>query len=151
MSEWAEQWPDARRYAPPGLARKKPDLRFGAALSDEPDPVWAADIDPVIVRSSFVMDEVAFFHRTARTAIMCDLIQRHRESAMLGWKGRLMRLDGLVGEQGSTPREWRATFLRRQAARDNVLAWKAERRVIAHGEYVQTEATSMIATALCWI
>jgi hypothetical protein len=45
-----------------------------------------------------------------------------------------MRLDGLVGEHGSTPREWRASFLRRGAAgkaRDKVLGWKAERLLIA--------------------
>ena len=100
------------------------------------------------------MEEVAFFHRASRTAIIGDLIQRHRESTMSGWKGMLMRLDGLVGEHGSTPREWRATFLRRKAARaarDEVLAWNAERLVIAHGECAQTEATAIIAAVLRWI
>ena len=154
LSEWAEQWPDARLYAPPGLATKKPDLRFDAELSNGPDPAWASDIDQVIFRGSFVMEEVAFFHRASRTAIIGDLIQRHRESTMSGWKGMLMRLDGLVGKHGSTPREWRATFLRRKAARaarDKVLAWNAERLVIAHGECAQTEATAIIAAALRWI
>ncbi len=154
LSEWSEHWPDARLYAPPGLAQKKPELRFVAELGDEPDPGWAADIDQVIFRGSFAMEEVVFFHRASRTAIVCDLIQRHPESNMSGWKGMLMRLDGLVGEHGSTPREWRATFLRRgpaRAARDNVLGWKADRLVIAHGECAQSEATSIIAKALNWI
>ncbi len=154
LSEWAEHWPDARLYAPPGLARKKPDLHLDAELGDEPDAGWAADIDQVIFHGSFAMEEVVFFHRASRTAIICDLIQRHPESKMLGWKGKLMRLDGLVGEHGSTPREWRATFLHRgpaRAARDKVLGWKAERLLIAHGECVQTEATSIIAAALSWI
>jgi hypothetical protein len=65
-----------------------------------------------------------------------------------------MRLDGLVGEHGSTPREWRASFLRRgpsRAAHDKLLDRKAERMLIAHGECAQTEATSIIATALSWI
>ncbi len=100
------------------------------------------------------MEEVVFFHRASKTAIICDLIQRHSDSKISGWKGMLMRLDGLVGKHGSTPREWRATFLRRgaaRAARDKVLSWKAERLVIAHGECARTEATSIIADALSWI
>jgi hypothetical protein len=100
------------------------------------------------------MEEVAFFHRASRTAIICDLIQRHPESKMSGWKGMLMRLDGLVGDKGSTPREWRASFLRRgatRAAREKVLGWDAERLLIAHGKCAQTDATAIIARALSWI
>jgi hypothetical protein len=154
LKEWADRWPDARLYAPPGLARRKPELRFDAELDDEPDPAWAADIDQVVFRGSFAMEEVAFFHHASRTAIICDLIQRHPESKMSGWKGRLMRLDGLVGKDGSTPREWRASFLNRgptRAARKKVLDWNAERLLIAHGECVQTQAAEVISAALSWI
>lgn len=154
LGEWVERWPDARLYAPPGLARKKPELRFDADLGDEPDPAWAADIDQAIFRGSLAMEEVAFFHRASRTAIIGDLVQRHPESTMSGWRGMLMRLDSLVGEHGSTPREWRASFLRRgpaRTARDKVLGWKAERLLIAHGECSQSRATTILASALGWI
>ena len=154
LAEWAERWPEARLYAPPGLAQRKPELRFDAELDDKPDPAWAADIDQVIFRGSLFMEEVAFFHRESRTAIMCDLIQRHPEAAMTGWKGRLMRLDGLVGEHGSTPREWRASFLSRskaRAAREKVLGWNSERLVIAHGDCVENNASTVIEKALGWI
>jgi hypothetical protein len=154
LSQWVKNWPDARLYAPPGLADRKSDLHFDAELEDEPAPEWAEDIDQVIFRGSFMMEEVAFYHRVSRTAIICDLIQRHLEPKMLGWKGALMRLDGLVGEHGSTPREWRATFLRRgpaRAARDKVLGWKADRLLIAHGECAQAKAGPIIASALSWI
>jgi hypothetical protein len=73
---------------------------------------------------------------------------------MKGWRGMLMRLDGLVGENGSTPREWRASFLRRapaRAARDKVLGWKAERLLIAHGDCAQRGANTILAGALGWI
>jgi len=154
LNEWARRWPDARLYASPGLSRKKPGLRFDAELDDQPDPAWAADIDQVVFRGSFAMEEVVFFHRASRTAIIADLIQRHPESRMSGWKGMLMRVDGLVGEHGSTPREWRASFLRRgpaRAARNKVLGWNAERLLIAHGECAQNDATEIIAAALSWI
>lgn len=154
LGPWQERWPDARLYAPPGLRRKRPDLRFHADLDDAPDPAWADDIDQTVFRGSFFMEEVAFFHRPSNTAIMGDLVQRHPEAAMRGWKGLLMRLDGLVGAHGSTPREWRASFLRRgpaRAARDKVLGWRAERLIIAHGDCAHSGATEVLADALAWI
>jgi hypothetical protein len=154
LGEWQERWPEARLWAPPGLAKRKPELQFDAALGDEPDSAWAAVIDQVIFRGSLFMEEVVFFHMASRTAIFCDLIQRFPEASMSGWKGMLMRLDGLVGEHGRTPREWRASFLRRgpaRAAREKVLGWNPERLLIAHGECAQTGAGSIIADALGWI
>jgi hypothetical protein len=65
-----------------------------------------------------------------------------------------MRLDSLVGEHGSTPREWRASFFRREsarAAREKVLSWNPERLLIAHGECAQTRASEIISKSLGWI
>lgn len=154
LSEWREHWPEARMYAPPGLAERKPELSFDAELGDAPDPAWADDIDQVIFRGSLFMEEVVFFHRASRTAIICDLIQRHPEATMTGWKGMLMRLDSLVGEHGSTPREWRASFIRRakaRLAREKVLGWEPEKLLIAHGECAQSGATEIIGRALSWL
>jgi hypothetical protein len=154
LAEWHERWPDARLYAPPGLAERKPDLHFDALLSDQPDSAWAPDIDQVIFHGSLAMEEVAFFHRRSRTALICDLIQRFPESSASGWRGKLMRLDGLVGDKGSTPREWRASFLRRKrarAARKHVLHWEADKLLIAHGKCAQSGATSIIEDALSWM
>ena len=152
LAEWSERWPEARLYAPPGLARKKPQLRFAGELGDETP--WRTEIDQVVFRGSFAMDEVVFFHRASRTAIFGDLIQRFPEQAADGWKGLLMRLDGLVGPQGSTPREWRLSFLSRpraRAARRTVLGWQPERLLIAHGECASRGATEIIEAALRWI
>ena len=154
LGEWAERWLDARLYAPPGLARKMPRLRFDAQLQDKPEAAWADDIDQVIFRGSFAMEEVVFFHKVSRTAIIGDLIQRHAPENMLGLKGVLMRLDGLVGDHGSTPREWRASFLNRtpaRAARQKVMNWKPDRLLIAHGKSAKTRAPEVIQEALSWI
>lgn len=154
LAEWAERWPDALLYAPPGLAQRKPEIAFAAELGDEPDSAWSADIDQVIFHGSLAMEEVVFFHRASGTAIVCDLIQRHAEQNMSGWRGMLMRLDSLVGKNGSTPREWRASFLRRgpaRAARQKVLDWQPKRLLIAHGECAQTGAMEIIEKALVWL
>jgi hypothetical protein len=154
LKEWADRWPEARLYAPPGLARRKPDVRFDAELGDDPEPAWAGQIDQVVFRGSFALEEVAFFHRPSRTAILGDLVQRHEPGGMKGWKGLVMRLDGLVGEAGSTPREWRASFWRRGLARNaraRVLAWKPERLLIAHGTCARQGATEILTRALAWM
>ena len=73
---------------------------------------------------------------------------------MIGWRGRLMKMDGLVGERGSTPREWRASFLQRKptrAARDKLLSWNPERLIIAHGECTHSGAADIISDSLSWI
>lgn len=154
LKQWAERWPDAMIHAPPGLAKRKPEIHFASELGDEADPAWASDLDQTIFRGSFVMEEVVFFHRLSRTAIVCDLVQRHDPAEMTGWKGLIMRLDGLVGERGSTPREWRASFLNRRAARKaraKVLAWEPDRLVIAHGACASENATDLLSQALRWI
>ena len=154
LQEWADHFPDARLYAPPGLARKKAALPFYAELNDEPNPSWKADIDQVVFRGSLAMAEVVFFHRHSRTVIIGDLIQRFSDTNYSGWKGMIMRLGGVVGESGSTPRDWRASFLRRgpaRIARTKVLEWNPERLLIAHGQCAQTGATEIVRAALRWI
>jgi hypothetical protein len=151
LGEWKERWPAARLYASPGLPPRRRDLSFDAMLGDEPEAAWAAAIDQVVFRGSFVMEEVIFFHRASRTAIFTDLIQRFPPSA--GWRGLLLRLDGLVGPDGSTPREWRLTFLRRGAlrrAKARVLAWNPERLVVAHGACALRDGREVIERALRW-
>jgi hypothetical protein len=154
LAEWASRWPEARLYAPPGLARRKKRLHFDAVLGDQPEGPWMSDIDQAVFRGSIAMEEVVFFHRPSGTAIFGDLIQRFPAGMATGWKGMLMRLDGLVGPRGSTPREWRLSFLSRQAARSalrKVLDWRPRRLLIAHGECAATGATEIIAAALKWI
>lgn len=154
LAEWATRWPAARVHAPPGLAARRPELRFDAELGDASDPAWAGEIDQIVFRGSFALEEVVFFHRPSRTAIVCDLVQRHDPAHWTGWRGWLLRLDGLVGERGSTPREWRASFWRRRparAARERALAWKPDRLLVAHGACAAEGATPILARALAWM
>ncbi len=159
LKEWSDRFPDAIVYASPGLEKRqvakgvKFDARFG---KDEPEPPFANEIETVIVCGSYVMEEVEFFHKATKTAIICDLIQRFPDSSISGFKGMLMKIDGLVGENGSTPRDWRITFwpfgkdeLRK--SRDAILGWKAEKLIIAHGSCVESNASDVIEKALYWI
>jgi Domain of unknown function (DUF4336) len=154
LRDWARAWPEARLYAPPGLARKQRDLTFVGDLRDVPDPAWAADIDQVIFHGSFFMEEVAFFHRASRSVIVTDLIQKFDPAGLHGWRGMVMKWDGLVGPGGSTPREWRLSFWNRRAARAalrRALAWNPQRVIIAHGEWVREDGRAALARSLRWL
>ncbi len=154
LGPWAQAHPNARLYAPPGLARKRRDLGFHAELGDTPESAWEGDIDQVVFRGSFFMEEVVFFHRASRTALVADLIQRFDPAQLEGWRGLLMRWDGLAGAEGSTPREWRASFWKRRAARAakaRALAWEAERLVVAHGACARERGGEVFGRALRWL
>jgi hypothetical protein len=154
LADWAERWPEARLHAPPGLPPRRRDLAFHSEIGDVPDPAWKDEIDQVVIRGSFVMDEVWFFHRSSLTAIVGDMVQKLDPTTLRPWHRFVMRLDGLVGPNGSTPREWRATFWNRRAAREAVrraLDWNPEHVVIAHGSNIRTEGTPILRRSLTWL
>ncbi|HTW88144.1 MAG TPA: DUF4336 domain-containing protein [Candidatus Binataceae bacterium] len=154
LGQWALAWPDAKLYSSPGLTRRRRDLTFANELGDAPDPAWAKDIDQVIFHGSFAMEEVVFFHRASRSVIVTDLVQKFDPATLHGWRGALMRLDGLVGPDGSTPREWRLSFWNRRAARAalrKALAWNPQRLIIAHGEWVRENGCESLAHSLRWL
>jgi hypothetical protein len=154
LGEWAQAWPAAKVYASPGLAKRRRNLAFDAELGDQPDPAWAAAIDQVIFHGSFAMEEVVFFHRASRTAVIADLVQRFDPTTLRGWRRLVMTLDGMVGPQGSTPREWRLSFWNRAAARRakrTLLGWNPQRAIIAHGEWIRDDAREVLERSLAWM
>ncbi len=154
LGEWAAKWPDAIMVASPGLKKKRKDLNFDLELGDDPYPGWAKEIDQVIVHGSFVLDEVLFFHKTSRTLMVCDLIQRFDPKKVHGITALIMKLDGLVGDNGSTPREWRATFLHKNKARTaikRVIKWNPRQLIIAHGKCAWKNAVVVVKRSLRWI
>jgi hypothetical protein len=154
LSEWSRRFPEARLYAAPGLARKRPDLAFHADLGEAPEPAWARDVDQIVFRGSLLLDEVLFFHRASRTVLVCDLVQRLDPAHATGLRGALLRLWGLVGPDGGTPREWRASFWNRRAARAaraKALAWNPARLVVAHGVLTGEDGRESLARGLRWL
>jgi hypothetical protein len=154
LKEWKAAYPHARLYASPGLRRKRRDLAFDAELGDMPEPDWAADIDQVVMRGSFAMTEVVFFHRASRTVLFADLIENLPRDWFQGWRGFVTRLDGIVAPNPGAPRELRASFLGRRAARtalDRVLAWPIERVLIAHGAPVTANGAAFVRRAFTWL
>lgn len=154
LGEWKAAYPDARLFAPPGLRKRRKDLAFDADLGDAPDPLWAADIDQVIVRGSFAMTEAVFFHRASGAAIFADLIQNFRRDWFTGWRASLARFAGIVAPHPSAPLDWRSSFVDRRAARAalaRIMAWPIERALIAHGDPVSTDGAAFVRGAFAWL
>ena len=154
LAEWRRAYPDACIYAPPGLRRKCKDIAFSGDLGDAPESAWDRDIDQVVVRGSFALTEVVFFHRPSGTAIFGDLIQNFPRDWFRGWRGIVARFGGIVAPHPSAPRDWRASFLRRRPARaalDHILAWPIERVIIAHGDCATHDGRAFVRRAFVWL
>jgi hypothetical protein len=154
LKEWKCAYPGARLCAPPGLGRKRKDLGFDVQLGGAPEPDWAADIDQVVLRGSFALTEVVFFHRRSQTALFADLIQNFPRDWFKGWRGVVARLAGIVAPNPGAPRDWRASFLDRHAARlalGQILAWPIERALIAHGDLPTENGAAFVRHAFAWL
>lgn len=154
LNRWHAAYPQALLYASPGLAKKRRDIAFDAALGDSPEPAWAEEMDQVRFVGSFAMTEIVFFHRSSRTALFADLIENFHPDWFAGWRGLLARLDGIVMPTPGAPREWRLTFTGRKAARAalaRILAWQPEQVAMAHGEIVRSGGADFIRNAFRWL
>jgi len=154
LGDWKAAYPSAPMFASPGLKSRRKDLVFDAELTDEPDPLWADDIDQVLLRGSFVMTEAVFFHRASGTAIFADLIENFPPDWFAGWRGWVAKLDGIVAPDFGAPREWRASFLRRKRARAalrRIFDWPIDKVVIAHGGCAEQDGAAFVRRAFAWL
>ena len=161
LKEWQEKCLEAKFYSPPGLPKRSvaQGIRFDHALENDKAMEFTNEVKHVVFGGSSIMEEVMFYHLKSKTCIVGDLIQRHPEESVRanGWKGMILKLDGLAGKKGSTPREWRLSFLfgkkKARAAKATVLEeWKPENLIIAHGLCVNDgTATKVMEKALKWI
>jgi hypothetical protein len=71
-------------------------MAFDGDSGDGSEPAWADDIDQVLMRCSFAMTEVIFFHRDRSAALFGDLIQAFPTGWFQGGHVALARHDGIV-------------------------------------------------------
>jgi hypothetical protein len=153
IGEWQRAYPAAKLYAAPGLRQRRKDLTFDADLGDAPDAAWAGDLDQVRV-GNLIAPEIVFFHRASRTVLFTDLIQHFRPDWFTGWRALVARLDLMAAPEPQVPRKFRLAFVDRPAARTSlrrILAWPADKVVMAHADPVQQDGRAFIARAFHWL
>jgi hypothetical protein len=153
LADWKMAFPDAKLYAPPGLKARLPDLSFYKDLADMPEPEWQEILKQKVVRGSWFMSEVVFFHKPSETLILGDLIENHNPQN-LGWLHRAIGLAmGMLAPNGSTARIYRWTFFRRKEVHQDlqeILSWNAKRVIVNHGPIVEIGAQDFLRNAFQW-
>lgn len=154
LPEWRAAFPAATLHAAPGLAARRPDLAIDAELGDTPAESWAADLDQVLVHGNRITTEAVFLHRPSGVVLFTDLIQQFPKGWFRGWRALVARLDLMTEAEPAVPRKFRIAFHDRRAARaalDRVLAWPAEKVVMAHGTPVEHDGRAFLARAFAWL
>lgn len=139
LLEFQREYPGPLFHAAPGLAKARPDIRFGAELSNAPHPDWAGVLEQHLIKGMPKLNEVVFFHTASRTLIIADI------AFNLGPNGPwffalLMRLNGAWGRFGPS-RLCRMLMCDKAAVRaslDHILRWDFDRVIVGHGKNLET-------------
>ncbi|BCH34494.1 hypothetical protein MesoLjLc_64240 [Mesorhizobium sp. L-8-10] len=154
LGGWQHAYPNAEVYAPPGLRDKRMDIRFDGDFDDAPIADWVDDIDLAVIRGNLITTEIVFFHRRSGTVLFTDLVQHFHPGWFSGWRAIVARLDLMVAAEPSVPRKFRVAFIDRRAARasiQRVLAWPAEKVLMAHGDPVVEGGQDFIRRSFRWL
>jgi hypothetical protein len=151
VGPWSLAYPRARVHAPPGMARKRPDLRIDAELSEHPHPDWAKDLKPIFI-AGCTFRETVFVHPRSRSLICADLIENFHGTDH--WPTRVyLKLAGIHGRVGFS-RLLRVVYRDRPAARaslERLLAEDFDRILLAHGDVLPHGGKEALRLAYDWL
>ena len=153
VGAWRAAYPDAICHAAPGLRARQQDL-FDCDLDDRPAADWSGEIDQVVVQGNRITTEVVFFHRRSRTMIFTDLIQHFEPGWFTGWRALVARLDLMTAPEPTVPRKFRIAFVDRDAARaalHRILAWPAEKLLMAHARPITKDGRAHVVRVFQWL
>jgi hypothetical protein len=156
---WQAAFPDALGWAAPNVAARAAKYgvpaRFDRDLGDAPPPEWADELDQVRVDGSRAHVEVVFFHRATRTAILTDLIENFEAKHVAWWHRPLITFAGTRDPDGKAPLDMRWSFVGGmtplRAAVSRILAWEAERVLLAHGRWYDKDGAAELRRAFRWV
>ncbi len=154
LASWRAAYPEATLYSAPRSRQHSPAIAFDAELGDEAAPFWSAEIDQVVMRGNAIAEEVVFFHRRSGVVLVADLLQNFPKNWFSGWRALVARMDGMIGDEARTPQKFRMAFTDRRAARralQTVLAWPAQKVVMAHGAPVRADGAAYLKRAFAWL
>lgn len=151
FADAAARWPEATRWAAPGLPAKRPDLSFHHVLGAHPAP-WDDVIDQVHIAGCPWASEVVFGHRPSGTWLVTDLVFHIHQAP--SWQARCtFRMVG-TWKRLAQSRVWRMQTKDRAAAGAAcrvMLAWDCDRLVPCHGDVIDQGAKARLTQALHWM
>jgi hypothetical protein len=154
LEEWHALFPDAELWGPPQIPNKFKCLPFAGILGDAPPDGWADDLNQLIFKGNFFIDEVFFFHKKSRTVILADFIQNHPMAKDKPIRNALFKLAGVAYPHGGVALDIRLSFANRNLARESLeklLAWDFDKLIIAHGICIEKDAKPFVERAFRWL
>jgi hypothetical protein len=152
IGDWAAAFPSARLHAPPGLAKKRRDLRIDRTHGASPEPAFAGVVDELPIEG-FRLRETALLYRPAQTLVVADLVHNVGRPTH-GWSAVYTRLMGFY-DQVALSRVIRWTgFTDKRATRrsiDAVVAQPFDRLVVGHGAPLPSGGRDAFAAAYGWL
>lgn len=158
LGEWHAAFPEAKLWGTASTIAKCAGLDFAGVLADEAPAEWSGQIDQFYFTNSPFVDELIFFHRASRTAIIADLSQPFSEAFLERhwpwWLRSIARHFRMLEGWGYPPIDYRISFRRRASARPKVrrlIAQHPEHVVVAHGEVVTSGGEAFLLRAFSWL
>jgi hypothetical protein len=152
IGDWAEAFPSARLHAPPGLSKKRPELRIDRIHPETPEPAFAGILDEIGIEG-FRLEESVLVHRPTRTLIVADLLHNVGRPED-PWSKLYTRAMGFY-DRAAMSRMIRWTgFTDRTAARrslERLLALPFDRVVVGHGLPIATNGHAAVTAAFAWL
>lgn len=144
-----EAWPNARGYGAPGLAAKRPELRF----DETPAPGRLGALVVFPIEGAPAASEQVFLHSASRTLIVTDLVFAiHRAENLRSWL--VFKLLARTLGHVRASRLW-GSFRKEPAAFERslaeVLGLDFERLVVAHGEVIEVDGRRVLEDAVAWL
>ncbi len=143
------RYPEARVWGAPGLAAKRPDVRFDEVLGEAAPGAWEGALDQAFIGGCGWINEVVFLHRASRTLIVTDLVFNIHRAANLRTRW-VLTMTGAWGRLAQSRLWWVTTRDRAAAAEslERVLAWDFDRLLMAHGDPIDSGARGRLPEAL---
>ncbi len=86
--------------------------------------------------------------------LFTDLIQHFDRAAFRGWRAVVARLDLMTAPEPQVPRTFRVAFTDPEAARAalrRIMAWPADKVVMAHAHPVRDNGRAFVARCFRWL
>ncbi|MCL1989925.1 MAG: DUF4336 domain-containing protein [Defluviitaleaceae bacterium] len=159
IQKWQKEYPLALTYASPGVKKrsssKKHLIHFTHELQNHAPDEWEKEIEQLIFKGSPILEEVVFFHKGSKTLILADLIENFEgEKIKSRFWGCVHKIGRIAAPDGQTPLDYRLSFINKKEARKNykqMLNWKPEKIIIAHGRWFEKNGVEELRRAFRWL
>lgn len=140
----------AEGWAAPGLAEKRPDLRFAGALDGAVAP-FGSDVSVLPMRCFPFTNEVVLLHRPSRTLVVTDLVFNLGASAPWLTRAAFTALGGYPGCRTTIVERLGFDRPTARAELSNLLDLDFDRLIMAHGEVIEAGGRDALAGAFDWL